>query len=127
MKYSNKRPELWSRPHPHSATLLQCREGEWSRRYPVPPRRRTRIRRGWGVPRRRPHQARKRPAPRGIEALCPFGKNQGQPLAALIDKDLQWLQGALQTSISDPSKAKYAAKNQKDLAAVTAELRARFL
>jgi hypothetical protein len=48
-------------------------------------------------------------------------------LSALSPKDITWLAGALQASLADPSKAKYASKNAKDLAAVQVELRARGL
>jgi len=59
--------------------------------------------------------------------VAPFGRSKGKLLADLDDDDLKWLRGALERSVGDPSKATYREKNQRDLDAVVAELRGRFL
>jgi len=59
------------------------------------------------------------------EPIAGFGRCVGQPLSAIPDKDLEWLQSALQRSIADSSRVVYKAKNEKQLAEVSAELRGR--
>jgi hypothetical protein len=49
------------------------------------------------------------------------------PLSDLDDDSLKWYAGALERSVNDPSKAKWAAKNRADLLDAQAELRGRFL
>jgi hypothetical protein len=48
-------------------------------------------------------------------------------LADIDDADLRWLEGALVGAVGDPAKAAYCVKNERDLEAVRAEMRGRFL
>jgi hypothetical protein len=66
-----------------------------------------------------------RPGERHDLPVAPFGKSKGIPLAEIDDAQLRWLAGALQTSVDDPSKATYRAKNSRDLESVRAELATR--
>jgi hypothetical protein len=54
-----------------------------------------------------------------------FGRSQGQPLADVDDESLSWYANALHRSVDDPSKAKWRASNERDLAAARAEQAAR--
>ena len=51
-----------------------------------------------------------------------FGTCAGIPLDELESKDLAWYEQALSRSLEDPSKARYRASTERDLAAVCAEL-----
>ncbi len=61
------------------------------------------------------------PSGRHDSPVAAFGRNKGLPLTELDDKDLEWLAGALQTSIDDPSKRAYIRKNSADLENVRRE------
>lgn len=51
-----------------------------------------------------------------------FGRTAGQPLQGAPPKDLEWYEGALQQSISDPNKARFCAANVRHLAEVHAAM-----
>lgn len=55
----------------------------------------------------------------------PFGKCAGQPLRQLEDRDLVFYRSAIERSLGDPTKARYAAANQRMLADIMAEQNAR--
>jgi hypothetical protein len=58
-------------------------------------------------------------------AVMKFGRSQGQRLCDVDDEDLGWYANALQKSVDDPSKARWRASNERDLAAARAEQAAR--
>jgi hypothetical protein len=74
---------------------------------------------------RAPVSARETAARAGDGPRAAFGRSKGELLVDLSDDDLRWLAGALQRSVSDPSKAAYRRKNEADLAAIRAELSSR--
>lgn len=55
----------------------------------------------------------------------PFGRNKGKPLHSLSVDDLRWYESALQRSIDDPDKQRFADANGRALEDVRAELRKR--
>ncbi len=57
--------------------------------------------------------------------LVPFGKDKGKALGDCNTKNLEWLHGIIQQSVTDPTKAKWKANNQRLAAAISAELEAR--
>lgn len=68
------------------------------------------------------------PRPPPGDGFCvPFGRDKGRFLIDVDDACLKWLASALETSISDPEKSTYAAKNRRDLSAVRDEQNRRFV
>lgn len=57
--------------------------------------------------------------------VVPFGRTKGQPIESESVKGLEYLKKYLKESVADPSKAKWAEKNQALLDAVNAELESR--
>lgn len=57
--------------------------------------------------------------------LLPFGKSKGLDVVDAKTDDLQWISGALQTSIDNPEKERWRQGNIDLKAAVDAELRKR--
>lgn len=57
--------------------------------------------------------------------VMPFGRTKGQPIEKEPVKGLEYLKKYLEESVADPSKAKWAEKNQALLDAVIAELEKR--
>lgn len=47
--------------------------------------------------------------------VAKFGKQKGVPLAEIDDDDLDWYIEAIRKSLSDPTKARYRADNQRDM------------
>lgn len=64
-----------------------------------------------------------RSAVAGDGPLVRFGRDKGKPIADV--DDLSWYRAALQTSVEDPSKARFLEQNRAHLEEVDAELRAR--
>ena len=58
------------------------------------------------------------------EAVIPFGRSKGHPVAGAKLADLQWVAGAVRTSIEDPAKERWADSNRALLAALEAEIAA---
>lgn len=50
-----------------------------------------------------------------------FGDKKGTPITELSDRDLDWYTGHVEKSVSDPSKTRYRANNQRVLDACRAE------
>lgn len=57
--------------------------------------------------------------------LLPFGKSKGLDVVDAKTDDLQWISGALQTSIDNPEKERWRQGNVDLKAAIDAELSAR--
>ncbi len=55
-------------------------------------------------------------------AVVPFGKTKGRPIEDESDKGLAYLSDAMQRSIDDPSKERWAESNRTLKAAVDAEI-----
>jgi hypothetical protein len=54
--------------------------------------------------------------------VAPFGKGiKGKPITDISDKDLEWLTGAVRSSVADPEKSKWKGKNETLLAALVEE------
>lgn len=64
-----------------------------------------------------------RSAVAGDGPLVRFGRDKGKPIADV--DDLSWYRAALQTSVEDPSKARFLEQNRAHLEEVDTELRAR--
>ena len=64
-----------------------------------------------------------RSAVAGDGPLVRFGRDKGKPIADV--DDLSWYRAALQTSVEDPSKARFLEQNRAHLDEVDTELRAR--
>lgn len=56
------------------------------------------------------------------DAVVPFGKDKGRPLASVSKRSLEWLIGCLEHSIADESKARWVDSNTSLRDAVAAEL-----
>lgn len=56
------------------------------------------------------------------EPVVPFGRAKGKPLSAVAPKDLEWVLGAVERSISDPGKERFLEANQALRDALVAEL-----
>lgn len=54
-----------------------------------------------------------------------FGRSKGKRISECDTADLQWLAGAMQRSIDDPEKQRFAEQNRSDLAAILAQLNTR--
>lgn len=62
-------------------------------------------------------------AQRPISGLAiKFGKGKGTPLEQASDKDLAWYSDVIAKSVDDPEKSRFKAANEKELAAIRAEI-----
>ncbi len=57
-----------------------------------------------------------------VEMVIPFGRSKNTPISAAETKDLEWVAGALQKSIDDPAKERWADGNRQLLQAIESEL-----
>jgi hypothetical protein len=51
-----------------------------------------------------------------------FGKTKGTPIEDATDRDLQWSSETIAKSIDDPDKARFREQNERELAAIRAEI-----
>jgi len=79
----------------------------------------------WGRANLEDPGARARPGVSGGEVLVPFGRSKGQPLSSCSERDLEWLESAVQRSIDDPAKSKYLSSNTALLNEIQTELHRR--
>jgi hypothetical protein len=54
--------------------------------------------------------------------IAPFGRQKGQYLDDIPDRDLRWLRGAVADSVEDPAKERWRGQNAELLAAIDAVL-----
>ena len=57
--------------------------------------------------------------------VIPFGRSKNVPIEEATTQDLQWVAGALKSSIEDPAKERWAADNRALLDAIENELETR--
>lgn len=56
------------------------------------------------------------------EAVVPFGRSKGKPLSAVTRSELEWLLGAVEASLADPTKERFRTANEGLRDTVRAEL-----
>lgn len=73
-----------------------------------------------------PRPAAAAPAQNGARQLSgvviKFGKSKGTPIEEATDRDLQWVSEAIAKSVDDPEKARFREQNERELAAIRAEI-----